>query len=188
MPPSQPPPWTGEEPRLPPRPRGGLGWGRCLNLTAKTLTTCSPVQAELKALWARREPLVQQVEREKKRLQTVQSEAVRASLARTLAVLKDEIAPIEARVEALIASDADLSQKAALLQTAVGVGRVVAYGLVAALPEFGQVSHRAIAALAGLAPVRCESGDWVGRARVRGGRPRVRRLLYQAAVVAVDAR
>jgi hypothetical protein len=38
MPPSQPPPWTGEEPRLPPRSRGGLGWGLCLNLTAKTLT------------------------------------------------------------------------------------------------------------------------------------------------------
>ncbi|PMB20391.1 IS110 family transposase [Fischerella thermalis] len=145
---------------------------------------CSPVQAELKELWARREQLVQQVEREKKRLQTVQSEAVRASLARMLAVLKDEIAQIEARVEELIASDAALAQKAALLQTAVGVGRVVAYGLVAELPELGQVSHRAIAALAGLAPVRCESGDWVGRARVRGGRPRVRRLLYQAAVVA----
>jgi len=37
MPPSQPPPWTGEEPRLPPRSRGGLGWGRCLNLYAKAL-------------------------------------------------------------------------------------------------------------------------------------------------------
>lgn len=147
---------------------------------------CSPVQAELKELWARREQLVQQVEREKKRLHTVQSEAVRASLERMLAVLKDEIAQIEARVAELIASDAALAQKAALLQTAVGVGRVVAYGLVAELPELGQVSHRAIAALAGLAPVRCESGDWVGRARVRGGRPRVRRLLYQAAVVAVS--
>jgi len=145
---------------------------------------CSPVQAELKALWARREQLVQQVEREKKRLQTGMSEAVRASLERMIAVLKEEIAQIEARVAELIASDADLSQKAALLQTAVGVGRVVAYGLVAELPELGQVSHRAIAALAGLAPVRCESGAWVGRARVRGGRPRVRRLLYQAAVVA----
>jgi len=145
---------------------------------------CSPVQAELKELWARREQLVQELEREKKRLQTVQSEAVRASLARMLAVLKEEIAQIEARVEELIASDAALAQKAALLQTAVGVGRVVAYGLVAELPELGQVSHRAIAALAGLAPVRCESGEWVGRARVRGGRPRVRRLLYQAAVVA----
>ena len=147
---------------------------------------CAPVQAELKALWARREPLVQQVERETKRLQTVQSEAVRASLARMLAVLKDAIAQLEARVEALIASDAALSPKAALVQTAVGVGRVVASGLVAELPELGQVSHRAIAALAGLAPVRCERGDWVGRARVRGGRPRVRRLLYQAAVVAVS--
>ena len=145
---------------------------------------CSPGQAELKELWARREQLVQQVEREKKRLQTGMSEAVRASLERMIAVLKEEIAQIEARVAELIASDADLSQKAALLQTAVGVGRVVAYGLVAELPELGQVSHRAIAALAGLAPVRCESGAWVGRARVRGGRPRVRRLLYQAAVVA----
>ena len=58
-----------------------------------------------------------------------------------LAVLKDEIAPIEARVEALIASDADLSQKAALLPTAVGVGRVVAYGLVAALPELNPVER-----------------------------------------------
>jgi hypothetical protein len=83
---------------------------------------------ELKALWARREPLMQEREREKKRLQTVQAEAVRASLARMLAVLKDEIAPIEARVEELIASDADLSQKAALLQTAVGVVRVACIG------------------------------------------------------------
>ena len=31
-----PPPYTGEE--LPSRARGGLGWGLCLNLTAKTLT------------------------------------------------------------------------------------------------------------------------------------------------------
>jgi hypothetical protein len=36
LPPSYPPPYTGEE--LPPRVRGGLGWGLCLNLTAKTLT------------------------------------------------------------------------------------------------------------------------------------------------------
>ena len=35
--PSQPPPWTGEEPRLPPRPRGGLGWGQCSNLCAQVL-------------------------------------------------------------------------------------------------------------------------------------------------------
>jgi transposase len=145
---------------------------------------CSPVQAELKELWARREQLVQELEREKKRLQTVPFAAVRASLEQMIAVLQDAIAQIEARVEELIASDAALSQKAALLQTAVGVGRVVACGLVAELPESGCVSHRAIAALVGLAPVRCESGEWVGQARVRGGHGRVRRLLYVASVVA----
>jgi hypothetical protein len=41
------------------------------------------------------------------------------------------------------------------------------HGIVSELPELGCVSHRAIAALVGLAPVRCESGAWVGRARVR---------------------
>jgi transposase len=144
----------------------------------------SPVQAELKALWACREPLVQELERERKRLQTVPFAAVRASLEQMIAVLQEAIAQLEARVEELIASDAALSQKAALLQTVVGVGRVVASGLVAELPELGGVSHGALAALVGLAPVRCESGEWVGRARVRGGRCWVRRLLYQAAVVA----
>jgi transposase len=137
-----------------------------------------------------REQLVQEREREKKRLQTVTGAVVRASLERMIAVLQAEIAQIEARVEEWIASQADLAQQAALLQRAVGVGRVIAYGIVSELPELGCVSHRAIAALVGLAPVRCESGAWVGRARVRGGRGRVRRLLYQAAVVAVshDAR
>ena len=54
----------------------------------------------------------------------------------------------------------------------------------------GQVSHKRIAALAGLAPVRQESGRWRGYTRIGGGRGRVRRLLYLAAVVAVshDAR
>jgi transposase len=72
----------------------------------------------------------------------------------------------------------------------VGVGWVVASGLLAELPELGQVSRKVIAALAGLAPGRRESGRWRGYARIGGGRGRVRRLLYLAAVVAVahDAR
>jgi transposase len=146
-------------------------------------------QAQLRALWARREQLVQMLEAEKKRRQGA-PETVRASLERLIAVLEEEIAQIEAEVAALIEADASLSQKAALLQTAVGVGAVVAYGLLAELPELGQVSREAIAALAGLAPVRRESGRWRGSARIGGGRGCVRRLLYLAAVVAVshDAR
>jgi transposase len=91
-------------------------------------------QAQLRALWARREQLVQMLEAEKKRRQGA-PETVRASLERLIAVLEEEIAQIEAEVAALIEADASLSQKAALLQTAVGVGAVVAYGLLAELPE-----------------------------------------------------
>ena len=102
-------------------------------------------QAQLRALWARREQLVQMLEAEKKRRQGA-PETVRASLERLIAVLEEEIAQIEAEVAALMEADASLSQKAALLQTAVGVGAVVAYGLLAELPELGQVSREAIAA------------------------------------------
>jgi transposase len=104
------------------------------------------VQAQLKELWARREQLVQQLEAEKKRLQVALHPLVRSSLERTLAVVQEELAQIEAAIAALVASDEMLQHKAALLQTAVGVGAVVAYGLLAELPERGQVSHKVIAA------------------------------------------
>jgi len=147
-------------------------------------------QAPLKELWARREQLVQTLESEKKRLQVATHPLVRASLERTIATVREELAQIEAAIEALVASDEALAQKATLLQTVVGVGWVVASGLLAELPELGQVSPKGIAALAGLAPVRRESGRWRGYARIGGGRRRVCRLLYLSAVVAVahDAR
>jgi len=148
-------------------------------------TEVSSVQDRLRELWVRREQLVGHLEEEKKRLQ-VASEFVRLSLERVIALLETEIAQIEGQVEALVASDKALWNVVSLLQTACGVGRIVAFGLVAELPELGRVSRKVIAALAGLAPVRRESGQWRGCARIGGGRSRVRRLLYLAAVVAVS--
>jgi transposase len=127
------------------------------------------VQAQLKELWARREQLVQALESEKKRLQVATHPLVRASLERTMAQLEAECAEIEAAIAALVASDEALAQQAALLQTMVGVGWAVASGVLAELPELGQVSPKVIAALAGLAPVRRESGRWRGYARIGGG-------------------
>jgi transposase len=113
-------------------------------------------QAQLRALWARREQLVQMLEAEKKRRQGA-PETVRASLERLIAVLEEEIAQIEAEVAALIEADAPLSQKAALLQTAVGVGAVVAYGLLAELPELGTGVAQGDCGVSGLSA--CASGE-----------------------------
>ena len=47
------------------------------------------------------------------------------------------------------------------------------------------VAYEAAASLAGLAAVPRESGTWQGRAFIRGGRARARRLLYMPAVAAL---
>ncbi len=65
----------------------------------------------------------------------------------------------------------------------MGVGVVVAWGLLTELPELRSVSRQAVAALAWLAPMERRSGQRSGVRRLRGGR--VRRVLYQVAVVAV---
>ena len=72
-----------------------------------------------------------------------------------------------------------------LLQSAPGVGPLVAAELLASMPELGRGSGKAIAKLAGLAPFVRESGAWRGRAVCSGGRPRPRRALYLAAMAAL---
>ena len=56
---------------------------------------------------------------------------------------------------------------------------------LAAMPELGGLDAKAAASLAGLAPMARESGQWQGKRFIQGGRARVRRLLYMAAVTAI---
>jgi transposase len=75
-----------------------------------------------------------------------------------------------------------------LLQTAPGIGPLVAAELVAHMPELGRVCGKAIAKLAGLAPFIRRSGAWTGRAVCSGGRARPRQMLYLAAIASLRAR
>ena len=56
--------------------------------------------------------------------------------------------------------------------------------LIARLPELGQLDHRKITSLTGLAPHASESGLHRGKRRIWGGRADVRRALYLAAFIA----
>jgi transposase len=71
------------------------------------------------------------------------------------------------------------------LQTVPGVGPVTALTLVAELPELGQLNHKAIAALVGVAPINRDSGQFRGKRRIHGGRSSVRSVLYMASLAAV---
>ncbi|TIQ27360.1 MAG: IS110 family transposase, partial [Mesorhizobium sp.] len=63
--------------------------------------------------------------------------------------------------------------------------KVGALSLLALLPELGKRSPKAIAALVGLAPFDNKSGKLNRRSQIQGGRSRVRRALYMAALTAI---
>lgn len=71
-----------------------------------------------------------------------------------------------------------------LLRSVPGIGPTTARTLLAELPELGQLDRRAIAALVGVAPFNCDSGQHRGQRHIWGGRSSVRRTLYMAALVA----
>lgn len=81
--------------------------------------------------------------------------------------------------------DEDLRGQSERLQQVKGVGRVTAATLLAELPELGSLSRNGVSALAGVAPYNRDSGQHRGRRCIRGGRLKVRRVLYMAALVAV---
>lgn len=98
-----------------------------------------------------------------------------------LEVLKKKV---EADISSHIHSTAELAQKAARLQELKGVGPVLAANLLAHVPELGKVSDKTIACLVGVAPHPKQSGNFKGKASIRGGRANVRHVLYMAAVTA----
>ena len=57
--------------------------------------------------------------------------------------------------------------------------------LLAMLPELGQLSRQAIAALVGVAPLNRDSGQMQGKRQIYGGRAGVRQVLDMATLVAV---
>jgi len=56
--------------------------------------------------------------------------------------------------------------------------------LLALMPELGTLSEIQAAALAGVAPFNCDSGQHRGQRHIQGGRHQVRSTLYMAALVA----
>ena len=72
-----------------------------------------------------------------------------------------------------------------LLRSVPGIGPTTARTLLAELPELGWLERRAIAALVGVAPLNCDSGQYRGQRHIWGGRASVRAALYMAALSAI---
>lgn len=89
-----------------------------------------------------------------------------------------------ARLARALRAHDDLARRLALVLSVPGIGLRTALTLIVRMPELGQISREQAAALAGLAPFDDDSGDRAGQRRIAGGRARVRRALFAAALPA----
>ena len=103
---------------------------------------------------------------------------------RRLARLKADLLLLDKRLAEMIAADPDLACRYERLTSMPGVGPVLAFTLLAMLPELGRISRKQIAALVGLAPYDFDSGKLRGHRSIYGGRMPVRNVLYMAALSA----
>lgn len=89
-----------------------------------------------------------------------------------------------ARIAERLRAHHDLATRLALVASVPGIGERTAIAIIVRLPEIGTVGREEIAALAGLAPFDDDSGKRKGLRNIAGGRGRVRRSLYAAALPA----
>jgi transposase len=141
----------------------------------------------LQSLARRRDQLVEIRAKQKTMLFQAFDADVAADIAGLIASLDARIAAIEALIKAAIGQAREPAGTYRLLVSAPGVAAVTALTLMAHMPELGHRSPKSIAALAGLAPINQDSGKASRRRPIRGGRPRVRRALYMAALGAIRA-
>jgi transposase len=97
------------------------------------------------------------------------------AIGKTLAA---QVARLEAAITAKIDQTAPFAERAAIIESVPGLGHASAAGLIAFLPELGLVSDKAAAALVGVAPYDDDSGKHRGRRFIKGGRQKLRNLLF----------
>lgn len=107
-------------------------------------------------------------------------EAVQKMHARLLKKIADEVTRLEAAIAALIKTTRHFAELTEIIESVPGLGEITSAGLIAAMPELGQVNNKAAAALLGVAPYDDDSGKRRGQRQIKGGRRRIRNLFYMA--------
>ena len=139
---------------------------------------------QLEDLVARRRQISDMITAEKNRRRG-KTNSVQVSIDQHIEWLKQQLKEIESQIKSEITLNEDWKQKMDLLTSVPGIGEVVAVTLISSLPELGQISHKSISYLVGVAPLNRDSGKFRGKRRIWGGRVKIRCMLYMAALVAV---
>ena len=157
--------------------------GALLELEARPAR--SQILNDLKDLHIAREALVKNRTATKNRAKNLTLPILKRHNAEQLRQIERQVAAIEKEIMAFVRADPDLARRFDILISVPGVSAITAFALIIDMPELGSLENGQAASLAGLAPMARQSGNWSGRAFIRGGRANVRQALYMPALVAM---
>lgn len=130
------------------------------------------------------EQIEEDVARLKVRLEHVDDPRLRRIVVADIARLKARRKAELLRIVIAVRAHDDLGRRLNLVLSVPGVGERTAIALIVRMPELGRISREEAAALAGLAPYDDDSGKHKGQRHIAGGRKRLRRSLFAAALPA----
>jgi transposase len=185
-------------------PRQVRAFAQALGRTAKTDAVDAEVLAEfgarmqpvaraitdaetqaLAALVTRRRQLLEMLGMEQRRLaQAPPTGRITRDLRHHIRWLERRIEDVDDEIGTAVQASPMWRVQDDLLRSMPGVGPTTARTLLAELPELGRLDRRAIAALVGVAPFNCDSGQHRGERHIWGGRAAVRATVYMAALSA----
>ena len=158
--------------------------GECVQL--RRTKAPSPETMQIRALLMRRAEIVRMLAMERCHLQApLMPKGEQAEIREHLKFMQAAVKKINQQIQQIVLSVPDMRRAFILLTSTKGVGKLVAWQLIANLQELGRVNRRQIAALVGVAPYNCDSGTLSGARQIRGGRSEVRTALYMATVTAI---
>lgn len=140
---------------------------------------------KIKDLLTRRSQLLEMSTMEKNRLQIL-PKTLHRSIKSLLKMLQAQVETITRQIEQEVAKVDHWRIKAEILTSVPGVGKVLTYTLLSDLPELGSLNRKEIAALVGVAPINRDSGKLNGKRTIRGGRHRVRTVMFMAMLSSIQ--
>jgi transposase len=130
------------------------------------------------------EQLTEDIAHLKTRRETCRNHRIRRhwedEIARLKKVLRSELKALIAAIR----QHRDLATRLDLIASVGGIGPKTAVAILVRMPEIGRITREQAAALAGLAPYDDDSGEHLGVRHIDGGRERLRKSLYGAALPA----
>ena len=133
---------------------------------------------------ARRQIVEARISLEQQRSQA-SLDVVRDQITDRIELCRRQCHDLDALLLELVRSDPQTARRFEVLSPIPGIGPVSAATLLAEMKELDSAGAAQIAALAGVAPMNRDSGQFRGRMTIRGGRAVARRTLYMAALVAI---